>query len=162
MAFILNGTTVESFAEYNDVLSADQRLFEANEGLTSDVVETHLYRSTERILTLIRATDWWLGLTNSQAVSESPVVDADNIIGRENDFTDLCVYHAFFTYLLPSIADFGKEDNAERAKIAFYQTKFEQLFGELIIAGDWYDLNADGIVSASEKVAGHIALKRIR
>jgi hypothetical protein len=144
MAFIKSGTTVLSFAEYNDVLSADQRLFEANEGLTSDVVESHLYRSTERILTLIRA------------------ISADKVIGRDHDFTDLCVYHAFFTYLLPSIADFGKEDNAERAKIAFYQTKFEQLFGELITAGDWYDLNADGVVTSAEKVAGHITLKRIR
>jgi hypothetical protein len=162
MAFIKQGTTVLSFAEYNDVLSADQRLFEANEGLTDDVIETHLIRSTERILTLIRATDWWVNLTGSNSVSASPEVNAALILNRENDFTDLCVYYAFHTYILPSIADFGKEDSAEHAKIGFYQQKFQQLFSELITSGDWYDLNADGTVSASEQQAGQITLKRIR
>ena len=59
MAFISNGTTKISFAEYQDVVDMDQRLFEANEGLTDDVVESALIRSTDRILTLVRATDWW-------------------------------------------------------------------------------------------------------
>jgi hypothetical protein len=162
MAFIKQGSIVLSFAEYSNVLEADQRLFEANEGLSDDVVETHLIRSTERILTLIRATDWWVNLTGSDSISASPLVNATYILSRQNDFTDLCVYHAFATYILPSIADFGNEDNAERAKIGFYQTKFDQLFSELITAGDWYDLNADGTITASEKQAGQIALKRIR
>ena len=39
MAFIRNNGNVISFAEYQDVLDADQRLFDANEGLTDDVVE---------------------------------------------------------------------------------------------------------------------------
>jgi len=59
MAFLNNGTTVISFAEYQDVVDADQRLFDTNEGLTEDVVETHLVRATARILSLFRATTWW-------------------------------------------------------------------------------------------------------
>lgn len=162
MAFIKVGSTILSFAEYSDVLAADQRLFEANEGLTDEVIETHLIRSTERILTMFRSTSWWVNITKSDAISTSPLVVGTQIKSRQNDFTDLCVYYAFFTYILPTIADFGSEDNAERAKISFYQTKFQGLFDELITAGDWYDVNGDGTVSSTEMVAGQISLKRIR
>jgi len=47
MAFITSGTTVLSFATYDDVVDRDQRVFEANEGLTVDVVEDLLIRSTD-------------------------------------------------------------------------------------------------------------------
>ena len=57
MPFISDGQNIVSFAEYQDVLDMDQRVFEANEGLTDDVVDALLVRSTQRILTLIRATD---------------------------------------------------------------------------------------------------------
>ena len=162
MAFIKVNSNILSFAEYSDVYSADQRLFDANEGLTDEVIETHLIRSTERILTMIRASTWWVNLTGSESVSASPEVEAAQIKSRFNDFTDLCVYYALFTYILPNIADFGREDNSEFAKIAFYQNKFQTLFDELITSGDWYDINNDGTVTTSEKVAGKIALKRIR
>jgi len=59
MAFITSGTTVLSFATYDDVVDRDQRVFEANEGLTVDVVEDLLIRSTERILSQLRSTNWW-------------------------------------------------------------------------------------------------------
>ena len=61
MAFITNGNTTISFAEYQDVVDADQRLFDANEGLTDDLVETQLIRATERILVKFRDSAWWKG-----------------------------------------------------------------------------------------------------
>lgn len=173
MAFIYTGQapnrTVVAFADYADVQIADQRLFEANEGLTESVVEDFTVRSTERILTLIRASDWWRDLYIKKTanpvlvtVADVPAVVAARIIARQNDFTDLCVYYALWNYILPKIADFSKEDNAERAKIGFYQGKYQFLFDELINAGDWYDIDASGTVDSSEKLPGNYALKRIR
>ena len=173
MAFIYTGTipnrNVISFAEYQDVLNADQRLFEANEGLTDTIVEDLLVRSTERILSLIRDTSWWYNLNIKNTATNTvvskvdlPEVNANLILSRQNDFTELCVMYALWNYILPKIADFSKEDNAERAKIGFYQGKYQFLFDELINAGDWYDMNADGIVQSSEKLEGDNSLKRIR
>ena len=48
MAFITQGTTFFSFADYDDVLAKDSRLFSANEGLTQDVVEDSLIRSDRK------------------------------------------------------------------------------------------------------------------
>lgn len=169
MAFIKQGTTTISFAGYDDVLAADQRLFEANEGLTDDVVEAFLVRSTERILSQIRSSDWWRDLylkktTNPSYsnITDLPQVDPDKILKRQNDFTDLCVYYALWYYILPKIADFSKEDNAERAKIGFYTGKYQAMFDELVNAGDWYDINNDGQVTNKETLPGNYALKRIR
>jgi hypothetical protein len=169
MAFITNNSTVISFAEYQDVLDADQRLFEANEGLTDDVIETVLIRSTERILSLIKHSDWWRDLyvrTVANPVlrnkSDVPDVTAAKIISRQHDFTDLCVFYAMYFYILPKIADFSSEDNAERAKIGFYQGKFQLLFDELINAGDWYDVSGDGTITGEEKYPGNYMLKRVR
>lgn len=169
MAFITNGTTTTSFAEYQDVVDADQRLFEANEGLTDDVVETALIRGTERILNLIRQTDWWRDLylektTNPVYTTRAdvPEVNIDYILGRQNDFTDLCVFYSLSQYILPKIADFSNKDNAEYVKIGFYANKFQSLFDEIINSGDWYDLDADGVVASSEKLPGHYSLRRIR
>lgn len=169
MAFIKNGNTVISFADYEDVITADQRLFEANEGLTDDVVDDALIRSTERILTLLRATSWWHSYyvnratnTSYKTVADIPALDPNNIQDRLNDFTDLCVYYAFFDYILPKIADFSTEDNAERAKIGFYQQKFDKLFGELISAGDWYNFDGTGAITSDDKQPGQYNLKRVR
>ena len=173
MAFIYTGTNpnrvVISFAEYSDVINTDQRLFEANEGLTETIVEDFLVRSTQRILSLIRDTSWWSSLyyktnaTNTQVRRvDLPAVNPTRILGRQTDFTDLCVMYALWYYILPKIADFSNEDNAERAKIGFYQGKYQFLFDELINGGDWYDMNADGIVAAGEKLEGDNSLKRIR
>jgi hypothetical protein len=169
MAFISNGTTKISFAEYQDVVDMDQRLFEANEGLTDDVVESALIRSTDRILTLFRATDWWRSYflrrdtsTTINTVADVPALDIDQIADRLTDFQDLCVYYALYNYILPKIADFSTEENAERAKIGYYQGKFDKMFGELISAGDWYDFGADGVISSSDKQPGNYNLKRVR
>lgn len=169
MAFIRENNTVISFAEFSDVTDRDQRLFDNNEGLTDDVIETLLIRATERILSKVRSTAWWktyyinrdTGVVFNTS-ADIPPVEVDNIIGRQNDFTDLCVYTALAEFILPLIADFGNEDNAERLKMGYYELKAERLFAELITAGDWYDFDGDGVIQSSEKDPGKINLRRIR
>jgi hypothetical protein len=161
MAFITQGTTFFSFADYDDVLAKDSRLFSANEGLTQDVVEDSLIRSTQRILDMFRSSDWWKdyyirqsGSMANVVVGQSisvPPLDPFLIQARQNDFTDLCVYHTLSEYLLAKVADFGNQDSAERQKIGFYNTKFRDLFDELIVAGDWYDFTNNGTITDAEK-----------
>ena len=168
MAFITSGTTVLSFADFQDVADRDQRLFEANEGLTVDVVEDLLIRSTERILSQLRSTQWWRSyyLKQSSAsiktVADIPELDAAKILSRQNDFTDLCVFHCFYYYIMPRIADFSNENNAERMKIGHYQQKYNELLNELITAGDWYDYDGDATVESTEKQPGQVNLRRVR
>jgi len=169
MAFIEEASTVVSFAEFQDVVNKDQRLFEANEGLSDDIVEQQLIRATERILSKIRSSAWWRSYyvnrdlnTVYKTVADIPAVDPDKIIARQNDFTDLCVYTALADFILPSIADFGNENNAERQKMGYYTQKADELFGELITAGDWYDFDADGTIQSDEKSPGQFNLKRVR
>lgn len=168
MPFLQNGSQVISFAEYGDVEAMDQRLFETNEGLTNDVVEDSLIRSTARILTLLRATDWWKSYyirrsTDSiTTAADIPALDIAKISSRKDDFTDLCVYYALYNYVLPKVADFSTEDNAERVKIGYYQQKFDGLFAELITAGDWYDFDGSGTIASNEKSPGYANLKRVR
>ena len=169
MAFIIEASTVVSFAEFQDVVNKDQRLFEANEGLSDDIVESQLIRATERILSKIRSSAWWRSyyvkrdlVTVFTTVADIPAVDPDLIIARENDFTDLCVYTALADFILPSIADFGNENNAERQKMGYYTQKADVLFSELITAGDWYDFDNSGTITSNEKEPGKVNLKRVR
>lgn len=169
MAFIEEAGTVTSFAEFQDVVNKDQRLFEANEGLSDDIVEQQLVRATERILSRIRSTAWWRSYyikrdltTTYNTVADIPAVDPDRIKARLNDFTDLCVYVALSEFILPSIADFGNEESAERQKMGYYTQKADTLFGELITNGDWYDFDDSGTISSSEKSPGSYNLKRVR
>lgn len=169
MAFITESGTIISFAEYDDVYNRDQRLFDSNEGLSDDVVEDLLIRATERILTKMRASAWWRSYyvrrDNSityNTVADIPALDVNRIVSRQNDFTDLCVYTALSEFILPMVADFGSEDNAERNKMGYYQNKSESLFGELVTAGDWYDFDDDGTIQSSEKSPGQYNLKRVR
>jgi len=160
MPFIKQSGVTISFAEFQDVNDRDQRLFDANEGLTEDVVEPFLVRATERILDKVRSTSWFdLG---SGELSIVPAVNPDRILDRQNDFTDLCVYMALSEYILPIVADFGSEDNAEYRKLAYYTQKASELFTELIKAGDWYDFDGSGTITDSEKKPGVINLKRVR
>jgi hypothetical protein len=169
MAFIKSGNTVISFAEFQDVVDQDQRLFDANEGLTDDVVELSLQRATERILTKMRNTAWWrnyyvirdssLQYTTSADV---PALNANKIIDRQNDFKDLCVFTALAEYVLPNVADFGNADSAERQKMGYYTNRAEALFGELVSAGDWYDFDGSGAISSTEKSPGQYNLRRVR
>lgn len=172
MAFIQQGDTVYSFADYDDVVAKDSRLFDANEGLSQTEVEDILVRSTERILNRIRSTDWWKSYyvrqTGSQAqvivgqTTQVPAVQAQLIIDRRSDFTELCVLNALSSYLLPSVADFGNPDSAERQKMGFYEQQFNQLFDELITAGDWYDFDQDDTIEDTEKYPGLVNLRRVR
>jgi hypothetical protein len=168
MAFITENSIVISFAEFQDVVDKDQRLFVTNEGLSDDIVEQQLVRATERILTKLRASAWWktyyVKRTTSSftTVADIPALNATRIIARQNDFTDLCVYTALADFILPAIADFGKEDNAERQKMGYYTLKAENLYGELITAGDWYDFDNSGAIGSTEKDPGFYNLKRVR
>jgi hypothetical protein len=169
MAFVIELGTVTSFAEFQDVVNKDARLFDANESLSDDIVEAQLIRATERILTKLRSSDWWKSYyvnrnssTAINTVADIPALDINRIIGRQNDFTDLCVYSALAEFILPSVADFGKEDNAERQKMGYYTQKADSLFGELISAGDWYDFDDNGTISSKEKSPGQYNLKRVR
>ena len=168
MAFVIENSTVVSFADYQDVLNRDSRLIDTNESLSDDVVEPHLIRATERILEKLRSSAWWRSYyvnrsaSSFNTVADIPALDVDRIVGRQNDFTDLCVYSALAEFILPSVADFGKEDNAERQKMGYYTNKAEALFSELISAGDWYDFDDDGSVESKEKQPGQYNLKRVR
>jgi hypothetical protein len=168
MAFITESGTVTSFAEFQDVVNKDQRLFDSNEGLSDDLVEQQLVRATERILTKLRASGWWRSYytkrstTALNTAADIPALDPNRIISRANDFTDLCVYTALAEFILPSVADFGKEDNAERQKMGYYSQKADTLFGELIAAGDWYDFDDDNSIESDEKSPGYYNLKRVR
>ncbi|CAB5225900.1 hypothetical protein UFOVP758_30 [uncultured Caudovirales phage] len=169
MALIKNGNTVISFAEYQDVVDQDQRIFDANEGLTDDVVELALQRATERILTKMRMTSWWKNYYVSRDSSLSyntaadiPALNANKIIDRMNDFKDLCVFTALSEYILPNVADFGNAESAERQKMGYYTNRAEALFGELVTAGDWYDFDGSGAIASTEKSPGQYNLKRVR
>jgi len=176
MAFINPGQTgVIAFAEYSDVTDCDQRLFEANEGIAdSTIVEDLTVKATSRILQLIKNTNWWKRYylieanetareaTRTLSTVDVPLPDADLIVGRQADFTDLCVYLTLYEYLLPKVADFSSQDNAEVVKIGVYRTKFEVLFKELIEDGSWYDFNADGVVVSTEKLPTRVNLVRVR
>jgi len=169
MAFIETAAQVISFATYDDVVARDGRIFVENEGLSQTVVEDLLVRSTARVLSQLRASDWWVTLylkqsggSGIQSRADIPELDAKNILSRKDDFTDLTVYHCLHEFILPKIADFGREDNAERQKIGFYQQKYDALFGELITAGDWYDFDEDDIIESSEKDPGVVNPRRIR
>ena len=169
MAFVIeNGVTV-SFAEFTDVVSKDSRLFDSNEGLSDDIVDSQLVRATERILTRLRNSAWWRSYfvnrntsTTIRTVADIPALDPDRIKARQNDFTDLCVYTALAEFILPSIADFGNEDSAERQKMGYYTQRADSLLSELITAGDWYDFDDDATIESSEKSPGQVNLKRVR
>ena len=95
-------------------------------------------------------------------VADVPAVDPDKIKARLNDFRDLAIYEGLAEYILPIVADFGNEENAERQKMGYYKNKAESLFAELITAGDWYDFDGDNTIESSEKDPGQINLRRIR
>jgi len=169
MAFVTENNITVSFAEFTDVVSKDQRIFEANEGLSDETVDAALVRSTERILAKLRNTQWWktyytrrdtTGLISS--VPDIPALDPDKILARQSDFTDLCVFTALAEQILPGIADFSDPDSSERQKMAYYTQRMESLFNELVSAGDWYDFDDDGTIESSEKEIGYVNLKRIR
>jgi hypothetical protein len=175
MAFITVSGNVIAFAEYSDVTDTDQRLFEANEGISSEtMVEDLTEKATARILQLIRNTAWWRRYylveaneaqrqaTNTRSTPDVPLPNANLILARKADFTDLCVYFTLYEYLLPKVADFSSQDNAEVQKIGVYRTKFDKLFLELIEDGTWYDFDNSGTITDLEKLPTRLNLVRVR
>jgi len=175
MAFITVSGNVIAFAEYSDVTDTDQRLFEANEGISSEtMVEDLTEKATARILQLIRNTAWWRRYylveaneaqrqaTNTRSTPDVPLPNANLILARRADFTDLCVYFTLYEYLLPKVADFSSQDNAEVQKIGVYRTKFDKLFLELIEDGTWYDFDNSGTITELEKLPTRVNLVRVR
>lgn len=182
MAFIVDGQgSVISFAEYTDVLQKDQRIFEANElkipaesgfADVTEFVEDMLEKSTQRILLKIKASTWWQGYNtyvgNSLSnLNELPnvnpnLIDPSDKLGRQQQFTDLCVYYCFKEYLLPLIADFTSEDSPDVAKIKYYNSKFNELFQELTSMADWYDYDNDGTVQNDERAYSYMPTRRTR
>lgn len=175
MAFIVVNGNVLSFAEYTDVQNIDQRVFEANEGLTETVVEDILMRATTRIIQNFGASDWWRMyymrmsggtydplIYNSLGLLPIPDPDPNKIRARQADFTDLCVYYGLSYYILPKIADFSNQDNAERVKIGFFNEKYRSLFQELIDDGSWYDWDNGGTITSSEKMVSRTNIVRVR
>ena len=59
-------------------------------------------------------------------------------------------------------SDFGDEDNAERRKMGYYETRATELFIELVNAGDWYDFDGDATIQTDEKRQGNLRLVRTR
>lgn len=158
MAFNLNpGGNFISFASYSELTARDQRLFEANEGLTSAVCEPLLEQASDRILTKIKQTDWWeqyqfdLDSSLQQDKRLLPDVNVYRIRGSEQNFKDLNIYFALSEYILPRVADFGNPESAELEKIKFYRDQFDSLFKEVIEDGSWYDYDADGTIETLEK-----------
>ena len=93
---------------------------------------------------------------------DAPLPNPNLILARQADFTDLCVYFTLYEYLLPKIADFSTQDTAEVQKIGVYRTKFDKLFTELIDDGTWYDFDASGTISSTEKMPTRSNLVRVR
>ena len=168
MSFNYNESVFVSFAVTSEVALRDQRLFEVNEGLTSELVDTLLAQASQRILTQLRNTDWWK-LYNfkrnadlNSDVRLLPSVDPDNITSREQEFKDLNIYFALAEYIYPRVADFGNETDSGMAKIKFYQDQYAKLFKEVVESGDWYDYDADGSVETTEREPVKLNLVRVR
>jgi hypothetical protein len=173
--WILSGGVVKSFADAADVKNIDQRVFEANEGLTDNLVEDILIRSTQRIIQNFGASDWWRTyymrmsggtydplIYNSLGLFPIPDPDPNKIQARQADFTDLCVYYALSYYVYPKIADFSNQDNAEKVKIGFMNEKYRSLFQELVDDGSWYDWDNGGTITNPEKMVSRTNIVRAR
>jgi len=167
VAFITDaGGNVISFAEYIDVTTKDQRVFEKNEGLTQDIVEDMLERSTDRLIQKIKASDWWrqyVGYTNLgySSLADLPTPNP-NLFLRQADWTECCVYHTLSSYLYPKIADFANPESAEIEKMKYFDARFQDLFNELLSMGDFYDLDNDGTIESNEKLVKYALTRRTR
>ena len=168
MAFIITGGIFRSFAEYSDVVQLDSRFFSTNEGLTEDSVEQLLELASQRILSRIRASSWWADYNFSRNTALNndkrllPDVNGKFILGRRQDWTDLCVYFALQEYIYPKYADFGNADSSEVRKMALYKERYDDLWRELIEDGSWYDFSQDGVIQTSERESSRLKLVRVR
>ena len=168
MAFNYADSEFVSFAVYADVVQRDARLFEANEVLNESYVNQLLAKSSQRLLSKIKADDWWRAYQFERNPSLNgdarlvPNVNPDNIDARHEEFIALNIAHCLTEYILPAVADFGNETSAEVQKIKHWKEAFDDGYRELLEAGDWYDFNADGVISTNEMKVGRANLVRIR
>ena len=177
MAFIIANGSVVSYAEALDVKNLDQRLFESNEidfvnvpdspGSLDEYIEDITTRVTVRINEKIKASSKWKEYlsftgTNVQSLSLVPAFDADKIISRKQDFTDMCAFGALYMYLLPKVADFGNPESSEVQKIQFFEKRFNDLFTELMNDFTFYDADGSGTVADSEKLVSYQPTRRTR
>lgn len=176
MAFILVTGNVVAFADALDVKDKDQRLFESNEinftdvpdspGSLNNYLEDLTTKSTARICQKIRASVEWRTYLVQKGVAVDPnnipLFDPNRILARKSDFTDLGCYYALKEYILPKIADFGNPESPEVQKIKYYENKFNDLLNELLAMLDWYDLNADGTITAGDRLVQPSQTRRSR
>lgn len=176
MAFIISGGSVVSYAEAVDVRDKDQRLFEANEFLLTnlpdtpptlnDYIEDLTTKATARINQKIRASSQWrdyLGYVGATYdINNIPAFNPSLILGRRADFTDMCCYYTLKEYLLPRVADFGNPESAEVQKIEYYSKKFDDLFVELLAMLDWYDYDNSGALDDSDRLVRVSLTRRTR
>jgi hypothetical protein len=177
MAFITVGGNVVSYAEALDIKDKDQRIYESNEinftdvpdapGSLDDYLEDLATKTTNRINQKIRLSTRWqeyLGYvgTNFGSLNTIPDFQANNIVTRKPDFTDMCSYGVLYMYLLPKVADFGNPESAEVQKIQYFESRFNSLFDELMADFTWYDSSGDGSVSDNEKLVSYRRNKRTR
>lgn len=168
MAFYFSYQTFVSFATYDDLIQRDQRILEANEGLTQAEIDEYLKQAAARILTQIRNTSWWRGYAFGQDSSLQrdlrllPSVTPSRILSREQEFKDLNIYFALYEYILPSVADFGNPESADIAKIKHYKDSYDRLFTELVESGDWYDFDGDLSIELTERSPNRQNFVRIR
>ena len=169
MAFVKTSTQFIAFAEYDDVASRDLRLLNEKESLDTIGIEDALNWATNRMVSRFSATDWWKGYYKQRdptivynTTADVPDLNPLLIKNRESDFTDLCVYWALAKYILPSIADFSNENNAELQKMKHYDSEGNRLFDELLADGDWYDFNNDDTIVSNEKSPALVNWKRVR
>lgn len=165
MAFVIVDGSVTSFAEYEDVLERDGRIFQENEGFTDTEVDDLLIRSTQRVVAQVKASPYWrelnLASTTFAGLAEIPEPDL-NRFQRQQDFTDITVYHCLAEFILPKIADFGNEDSSESRKMEYYRRKYTEMLNEMFTMGDFYDVDLSGEVESDEKLTKYSLTRRSR
>jgi len=168
MSFNYNNSTFISFADFSEVESRDQRLFEVNEDLTEVEIEKLLSEASMRILTQLRNTDWWKEYVFGRDASlqrdmrRLPSIDPTLINGREQEFKDLNIYFALAEYVYPRVADFGNETDSGVVKMKYFSDQYSKLFKEVVESGDWYDFDGDDTIETAEKSPVKLNLVRVR
>ena len=176
MAFIRDGSNnVISFAQAEDVRNLDQRIFEANEisfedaGTAATTLDEYLdvlcERATDRITTKMQASPEWntyVGAMNISSTGILPSVNKNLIIDNLQDWTDMCVAYVLKEYIYPKVADFGNPESSEVNKIAFYNSKFNELFSEKLSVIVWYDVDGDDSVEGGEQLVNFRKNRRTR
>ena len=132
----------------------------------------YIIRSTEKKKSKLKASTWWQSynayvgtpISNLNALPNvNPNrIDPGNVLGRQQQFTDACVFYCISQYLAPLFAEFGNEESTEVSKITYYDAKFNDIFTELLAVADWYDADGDGTIQSDEKLTTFVRTRRSR